>query len=126
MRDSYLGVGGESRNLRKAFWQISVDGLGFQHISKKTWISFKEENLCCEISGIFLGEALLPLEDIAVTDMNKNLADLPQLLLPLTKPSEHGKKKRARLYPDLYTLRNTVEPAYKVRFYPKKIGLITG
>ena len=23
--------------------------------------------------------------------MNKNLADLPQLLLPLTKPSEHGK-----------------------------------
>ena len=49
------------------------------------------------ISGIFLGEALLPLEDIAVTDMNKNLADLPQLLLPLTKPSEHGKKEESML-----------------------------
>ena len=45
------------------------------------------------ILGIFLGEALLPLEDIAVSDMNQNLADLPQLLLPLTKPSEHGKKR---------------------------------
>ena len=56
---------------------------GPRYQSKNTIIS--------NLAGIFLGEALLPLEEVAVTDMNKNLADLPQLLLPLTKPSEHGK-----------------------------------
>ena len=56
------------------------------------WNKVTAKKCFFSLLGIFLGEALLPLEDIAVTDMNKNLADLPQTLLPLTKPSEHGKR----------------------------------
>ena len=75
--------------------QISIRGTLKKTFEKK---KIKATFRCVfAISGIFLGEALLPLEDIAVTDMNKNLADLPQLLLPLTKPSEHGKKEESML-----------------------------
>ena len=41
-------------------------------------------------NGIFLGEALLPIEDIEVSGMNTNLVDLPQILLPLSKPTDPG------------------------------------
>ena len=37
--------------------------------------------------GIFLGEALLPLKDISVSNIDQNLRDLPQIQLPLTKPA---------------------------------------
>ena len=40
--------------------------------------------------GIFLGEALLKLEDIPLSQIDQNLAELPQMQLPLTKPSCQG------------------------------------
>ncbi len=42
-------------------------------------------------NGIFLGEAILPLAEVSLTDMDKNLADLPQTILPLSKPTDPGK-----------------------------------
>ncbi len=44
-------------------------------------------------NGIFLGEALLPMDEIPVTDMDTYLRDLPQIQLPLTKPSGYGDYK---------------------------------
>ena len=41
--------------------------------------------------GIFLGEALLKLEDIPLSQIDQDLSELPQMQLPLTKPSCHGK-----------------------------------
>ena len=41
--------------------------------------------------GIFLGEALLKLEDIPLSQIDQDLSALPQLQLPLTKPSCQGK-----------------------------------
>lgn len=41
-------------------------------------------------NDLFLGEALLPMSEIPVTDDNANLMDLPQIQLPLTKPSNYG------------------------------------
>ena len=40
--------------------------------------------------GIFLGEALLKLEDIPLSQIDQNLSELPQIQLPLSKPSCHG------------------------------------
>ena len=40
--------------------------------------------------GIFLGEALLKLEDIPLSQIDQNLSELPQMQLPLTKPSYQG------------------------------------
>ena len=40
--------------------------------------------------GIFLGEAFLPLNELKLGDMDQRLADLPQIQLPLTKPSGFG------------------------------------
>ena len=40
--------------------------------------------------GIFLGEALLKLEDIPLSQIDQDLSELPQMQLPLTKPSCHG------------------------------------
>merc|ERR1739846_209191 len=44
--------------------------------------------------GIFLGEALLKLEDIPLSQIDQNLSELPQIQLPLTKPSCHGMMSR--------------------------------
>ena len=41
--------------------------------------------------GIFLGEAFLPLNELKVGDMDQRLQDLPQIQLPLSKPSGFGK-----------------------------------
>merc|ERR1719323_753754 len=38
-------------------------------------------------NGIFLGEALLPLNELRIGDNDQKLADLPQMQLPLTRPS---------------------------------------
>ena len=40
--------------------------------------------------GIFLGEALLKLEDIPLSQIDQNLSELPQIQLPLTKPCYQG------------------------------------
>ena len=37
--------------------------------------------------GVFLGEALLPLSEVKESSIDQNLAELPQIQLPLTKPS---------------------------------------
>jgi hypothetical protein len=42
-------------------------------------------------NGIFLGEAFLPLNELKLGDMDQRLKDLPQIQLPLTKPSGFGK-----------------------------------
>lgn len=44
--------------------------------------------------GIFLGEALLPLNELRLGDMDQRLSDLPQIQLPLSKPSGFGKTKK--------------------------------
>ena len=41
--------------------------------------------------GIFLGEVLIPLDEITKTPMDAHLSDMPQLQFPLTKPQEPGK-----------------------------------
>ena len=42
--------------------------------------------------GVFLGEALLPLSEVKESSIDQNLAELPQIQLPLTKPSrDQGK-----------------------------------
>ena len=40
--------------------------------------------------GIFLGEALVPLADVEVTDHDTDLADLPQVQIPLSRPKDAG------------------------------------
>ncbi len=42
-------------------------------------------------SKLFLGEALIPMSEIPLSDENTELDDLPQLQLPLTKPLTYGK-----------------------------------
>jgi len=37
--------------------------------------------------GVFLGEALMPLSQIPISNIDQSLRELPQLQLPLTKPS---------------------------------------
>ena len=41
-------------------------------------------------NGIFIGEALLPLKDMAITENEAELHHLPQIFLPLTRPSNIG------------------------------------
>ena len=41
-------------------------------------------------NGIFLGEALLPIQEIQMSDTDAHLSDLPQIQLPLTKPCSDG------------------------------------
>ena len=40
--------------------------------------------------GIFLGEAYIPLQELADDNMDRPLRDLPQLQIPLTRPQDHG------------------------------------
>ena len=41
--------------------------------------------------GIFLGEAYLPLQEICEDEnMDRELTELPQLQLPLTRPQDQG------------------------------------
>lgn len=40
--------------------------------------------------GIFLGEAFYPLNELKLGDMDQRLSDLPQIQLPLSKPSGFG------------------------------------
>ena len=41
--------------------------------------------------GIFLGEAYLPLQEICEDEnMDRDLTELPQLQLPLTRPQDQG------------------------------------
>ena len=37
--------------------------------------------------GVFLGEALLPLSEVKESSIDQSLTELPQIQLPLTKPS---------------------------------------
>ena len=55
--------------------------------------------------GIFLGEALLKLEDIPLSQIDQNLSELPQIQLPLTKPSCHGKMGRNIFELDNYNIK---------------------
>lgn len=41
-------------------------------------------------NDLFLGEALLPMSEVPMSDEDINLGDLPQIQLPLTKPSNYG------------------------------------
>lgn len=59
--------------------------------------------------GIFLGEALLKLEDIPLSQIDQNLSDLPQIQLPLTKPSCHGMMGRTIFQFDIYSLNVNVK-----------------
>ena len=52
--------------------------------------------------GIFLGEALLKLEDIPLSQIDQNLSELPQIQLPLSKPSCHGMMGRTIFQFDIY------------------------
>ena len=54
--------------------------------------------------GIFLGEALLKLEDIPLSQIDQNLSELPQIQLPLTKPSCHGMTGRTIFQFDIYSI----------------------
>ena len=55
--------------------------------------------------GIFLGEALLKLEDIPLSQIDQNLSELPQIQLPLTKPSCHGMMGRTIFQFDIYSIK---------------------
>ena len=55
--------------------------------------------------GIFLGEALLKLEDIPLSQIDQNLSELPQIQLPLTKPSCHGMMGEAIFRFDIYSIK---------------------
>ena len=54
--------------------------------------------------GIFLGEALLKLEDIPLSQIDQGLSELPQIQLPLTKPSCHGMMGEAIFRFDIYSI----------------------
>ena len=41
-------------------------------------------------NGIFLGEAFLPLNELKLGDIDQRLSDLPQIQLPLTRPTGYG------------------------------------
>ena len=41
-------------------------------------------------NGIFLGEAFLPLNELKLGDLDQRLSDLPQIQLPLTRPTGYG------------------------------------
>ena len=41
-------------------------------------------------NGIFLGEALYPLNELKLGDIDQRLTDLPQIQLPLTRPTCYG------------------------------------
>ena len=56
--------------------------------------------------GIFLGEALLKLEDIPLSQIDQGLSELPQIQLPLTKPSCHGRMGRNIFQLDNYRILN--------------------
>ena len=65
--------------------------------------------------GIFLGEALLPLQEIEEQNLDRALHDLPQIQLPLTRPQDHGMHKnsinpnvvRGLIVPALFSLNFT-------------------
>ncbi len=42
-------------------------------------------------NGIFLGEAIIALNDIQATNIDTNLVDMPQVQIPLTKPNNQGR-----------------------------------
>ena len=41
-------------------------------------------------NGLFLGEAFLPLNELRLGDLDQRLSDLPQIQLPLSKPTGYG------------------------------------
>ena len=65
----------EAHRLHDAYLQITIKDKGFLG------------------QGIFLGEAFLPLNELRLGDMDQRLSDLPQIQLPLSKPSGFGKLK---------------------------------
>ena len=55
--------------------------------------------------GVFLGEALLPLSEVKESSIDQNLTELPQIQLPLTKPSRDQGKQSSQLYQRLLAFR---------------------
>jgi hypothetical protein len=82
----------------QGYFIFSVLGSGHSNRYHGTYLLFVIKDRGLMGNGIFLGEALLPLEDVQRTDMDENLADLPQIILPLTRPSEHGKISPSKFY----------------------------
>ena len=48
-------------------------------------------------NGIFLGEAFLPLNELKLGDIDQRLSELPQIQLPLTRPTGYGETIFLRL-----------------------------
>ena len=68
--------------------------------------------------GIFLGEAFLPLNELKVGDMDQRLHDLPQIQLPLSKPSGFGK-----FYVFILECRGNLIPFWKVFILKPKVQM---
>ena len=64
----------ESHRFHDAYLQIQIKDRGFLG------------------NGLFLGEAFLPLNELRLGDLDQRLSDLPQIQLPLSKPSGFGEK----------------------------------
>ena len=64
----------ESHRFHDAYLQIQIKDRGFLG------------------NGLFLGEAFLPLNELRLGDLDQRLCDLPQIQLPLSKPSGFGEK----------------------------------
>ncbi len=71
-------------------------------------------------NAIFLGEALVPLKDIPATGNDANLADLPQMQIPLSKPTDLGtsllsRSELTRHFDELITSNGVTESHYNLR-----------
>ena len=74
--------------------------------------------------GIFLGEALLKLEDIPLSQIDQGLSELPQIQLPLTKPSCHGRMGRNIFQLDNYRIKcENVKPGILMRLFSFQIRI---
>ena len=55
-------------------------------------------------NGLFLGEAFLPLNELRLGDLDQRLSDLPQIQLPLSKPTGYGENFFSNFQKQKYNL----------------------
>jgi hypothetical protein len=79
-------------------------------------------------NGIFLGEALLPMDEVPLSEADSHLRDLPQIQLPLTKPTAYGdchRNLKSRRILKLWKVKKTVGKKCSNFERPKKYILNT-
>ena len=93
----------EPHRLHDAYLQIQIKDRGFLG------------------NGLFLGEAFLPLNELRLGDLDQRLSDLPQIQLPLSKPTGYGENffliKLGKQIPSFFPLDSDVMLALDSRHF---------